>query len=342
MNTTKGINQLTVTEWLQQHIPTISPPLDFSIISGGRSNLTYTVTDANGERYVLRRPPLGNVLESAHNVVREYRIVEGVGKSDVPVARTIAACEDRSVNGADFTIVSYVDGVVLHDEAAARQLSEAERMQLGFDVIDVLARLHLIDVDEVGLGKLGRRENYVARQLRRWSRQLEAAKERNLPAMTDMIEVRRRLEADIPTPPRASIVHGDYRLGNLIVKDGRVQAVVDWEICTLGDPLADVGYLLNDWVQPGEEVLWGKPPTTTSGFPSRQALLQRYASITGFDVSQINFYRAFAMWRMAAILEGVRIRYLHGAYGKSTFDLDRLAVSVVKLAESALALAQKI
>ncbi|MGB0386783.1 MAG: phosphotransferase family protein [Ardenticatenaceae bacterium] len=337
MKTTKGINESSVTEWLQEQIPTIAPPLSFSRITGGRSNLTYTVSDANGERYVLRRPPLGNVLESAHNVVREYRIVEGVGKSDVPVARTIAACEDKGVNGAHFTIVSYVEGIVLHDAAIASQLSEAERMALGFDVIEVLARLHLIEPDEVGLGKLGKRTDYVARQLRRWSRQLEAAKERDLPAMT---EVRRRLESNIPTPPRASIVHGDYRLGNLIVKDARVQAVVDWEICTLGDPLADVGYLLNDWMEPGADVLWGSPPTTGGGFPSRDALLQRYASITGFDVSQINFYRAFAMWRMAAILEGVRIRYSHGAYGKTAFDLDVLADSVVKLAEGALALAQ--
>jgi aminoglycoside phosphotransferase (APT) family kinase protein len=339
MNRAKGINQATVTAWLQEHIPTICPPLDFERITGGRSNLTYTVTDANGERYVLRRPPLGNVLQSAHNVVREYRIVEGVGKSDVPVAQTIAACEDKGVNGADFTIVSYVDGIVLHDQAIASQLSPAERMALGFDLIEVLARLHLIDIDEVGLGRLGRREHYVARQLRRWSRQLEAAKDRDLPAMT---EVRRRLEADIPTPPRASIVHGDYRLGNLIVKEGRVQAVLDWEICTLGDPLADVGYLLNDWMPPGEEVRWGEPPTTAGGFPSRAALLERYASITGFDVSQINFYRAFAIWRMAAILEGVRIRYAHGAYGNTSFDLDLLAESVVKLADGALALTREV
>lgn len=339
MNTPKGINQSTVTAWLEEHIPMISPPLDFHRITGGRSNLTYTVTDTNGECYVLRRPPLGNVLESAHNVVREYRIVEGVGKSDVPVARTIAACEDKEVNGAHFTIVSYVDGIVLHDQAIASQLAAAERIALGFDVIEVLARLHLIDMDEVGLGKLGRREHYVARQLRRWSRQLEAAKERDLPAMT---EVRHRLEASIPTQPRASIVHGDYRLGNLIVKEGRVQAVVDWEICTLGDPLADVGYLLNDWIPQGEEVHWGAPPTTAGGFPSREALLERYASITGFDVSQINFYRAFAMWRMAAILEGVRIRYSHGAYGKNSFDLEQLADSVVKLSEGALALTREV
>lgn len=336
----KGINEATVTSWLVQNVPNISPPLKFSLITGGRSNLTYTVTDAQGERYVLRRPPLGNVLESAHNVVREYRIVEGVGMSDVPVARTIAACEDKSVNEAHFTIVSYVDGVVLHDEAAATQLPETERHTLGFDVVDVLARLHLIEPDKVGLGQLGRREHYVARQLRRWSRQLTAAQDRDLPTMT---AVRERLEANIPTPPRASIVHGDYRLGNLIIKDGRVQAVVDWEICTLGDPLADVGYLLNDWTSASELILWGSPPTTAGGFPSRDRLLERYAQQTGFDVSQINFYRSFAMWRMAAILEGVRIRYVRGAYGKAKggIDLQMLADSVIGLAEGALELAEK-
>ena len=335
MQEIKGIDYTPVTEWLTQQIPDLQPPLYYEHITGGRSNLTYTVTDASQQCYILRRPPLGNILETAHNVVREYRIMEGIGQTDVPVPKTVVACEDKAINGSAFTIVHHVAGVVLHEETAARVVPMVEREQLGHHVIQVLAALHQVDPDAVGLGDLGRRDGYIERQLRRWSRQLEAAQERELPTMD---EVHTRLIANVPVPPQLSIVHGDYRLGNLISHNGQVQAVLDWELCTLGDPLADLGYLLNTWIGPDDPVLWDRPPTLVGGFISQEELIDEYAALTGFDVSGIDYYRAFAYWRFAAILEGVRIRHLHGAHGKSNIDLESLAQSVVSYADAALAL----
>jgi len=335
MQAPKGINYEPVTQWLTEQIPNLEPPLHYERIPGGRSNLTYKVTDTSGEQcYILRRPPLGNILETAHNVVREYRIMEGVGQTDVPVPETVVACEDKAINDSPFTIVGHVEGVVLHEETVAQPLPMAERQQLSLHVIQVLAALHQSDPDAIGLGELGRREGYVERQLRRWARQLEAAKERELPAME---EAHARMVATIPTPPRVSIVHGDYRLGNLIARDGQVQAVLDWELCTLGDPLADLGYLLNTWAGPDEPVLWDRPPTLVGGFMERDELLAEYEKLTGFDVSSIDYYRAFAYWRFAAILEGVRIRHQQGAHGKSNIDLDALSQSVIDYGEAALA-----
>ena len=331
-----GIRHEAVSAWLASNVPEIQGPLQFEHIKGGRSNLTYKVTDANHQAYILRRPPLGAVLETAHDVAREFRIMAGVGQATgdlrVPVPRTIITCDDPSVNDAPFTIVDYIDGVVLHLEADAINLPEEERYAVGLDLIDVLARLHLINPDDVGLGQLGRREGYIERQLRRWSRQWEAMKERELPAMD---AARDWLNANVPTPQRVSIVHGDYRAGNTIVKDGRVQAVLDWELSTLGDPLADVGYLLNNWAMPSEDAPWERPPTLAGGFPDRDTLIDAYAAKTGFDMSEIDFYRVFAYWRFCAILEGVRLRYKQGAHGKVDIDLDALGQSVVSFADMA-------
>ena len=306
----------------------------FSLIAGGHSNLTYRFEDAAGRACVLRRPPLGHVLESAHDMGREHRIVSALQGSEVPVAGILGLCEDAEVNEAPFYVMDFVEGAVLHDRGAAEALSAAERSSLGEHVVDVLAALHHIDPDAVGLGDLGRKEGYLARQLKRWTKQWEATKTHEIP---EMEEVNRRLAANPPEQIGATIVHGDYRLGNMIVGDGRIRAVLDWELCTLGDPLADVGYLLNSWVEPGEGM--GTTPVEAGGFPSRADLTERYAAATGRDLSQINYYRAFSHWRLAAIGQGVYKRYLVGAMGDNRdMDLDAYKQSVHQRAAAALAL----
>ena len=331
----EGIEAEPVTGWLAEHLSGLQPPLTFSLIAGGHSNLTYRFVDRAGTAYVLRRPPLGHVLESAHDMGREHRIISALAGSAVPVPATHALCDDAAVNGAPFYVMGFVDGAVLHDAQAAAALSAEQRTALGFHVIDVLADLHKVDPDAVGLGQLGRKEGYIARQLKRWNKQWAASKTEEIPEMETVSAL---LDEKMPEQVGAGIVHGDYRLGNMIVAGGRIQAVLDWELCTLGDPLADVGYLLNNWIMPGEDPN-GVVPTTAGDFPDREALLERYAKASGRDLSGINYYRAFSHWRLAAINQGVYKRYLVGAMGERIdVDLDAQLEGVKTKARVALEL----
>ena len=331
----EGIDVVAVTAWFADRVENLVTPLDFELLAGGHSNLTYRVTDGAGRTYVLRRPPLGHVLQSAHDMGREHKIISALQGSSVPVATTVDLCSDDSVNDAPFYVMDYVAGPVLHDHDAAADLSETDRESLGLRVIDVLSALHKIDPDTVGLGDLGRKEAYLQRQMKRWVTQWEATKTHEVPAMD---ESTRLLAERMPEQVGCSIVHGDYRLGNMITNDGKVSAVLDWELCTLGDPLADVGYLLNSWVAPGEREE-DLTPTSAGGFCSRETLSERYAQSTGRDLADINYYRAFSHWRLAAINQGVYKRYLVGAMGEGhDVDLDAQKQGVTTLSEWALEL----
>jgi aminoglycoside phosphotransferase (APT) family kinase protein len=335
MERIEGIDVVAVTAWLAERIPGLATPLDFELLAGGHSNLTYRVTDQDGNAYVLRRPPLGHVLQSAHDMGREHKIVQALQGSAVPVASTVGLCDDTSVNDAPFYVMNFVAGPVLHDHDAAAAQSEENRAALGLHVVDVLAALHQIDPDTVGLGDLGRKEAYLQRQMKRWITQWEATKTHEVPAMD---ESTRLLAERMPEQIGSAIVHGDYRLGNMITNDGKVSAVLDWELCTLGDPLADVGYLLNSWVSPGEREE-DLTPTSAGGFCSRETLAERYAAKTGRDLSDINYYRAFSHWRLAAINQGVYKRYLVGAMGEGhDVDLDAQKQGVTTLSDAALEL----
>lgn len=309
-----GINAPAVSDWFAQHVPQAAQPLRFELIAGGRSNLTYRVHCADGTSVVLRRPPLGHVLATAHDMGREHKIISGVGQTDVPVPRAIALCADPEVNEAPFYVMSHEVGVVLHSADESALVPESERAPLSRQVADVLARLHAVEPDDVGLGDLGRREDYLGRQLRRWKRQWEQSKTRELPIMDD---VAAELEARKPAQIGSAIVHGDYRLGNMISgakpnEHWAIVAVLDWELCTLGDPMADVGYLMNNWVSPDEPSAGTSAPTQAGGFASRSEMLDWYADASGRDVSGVDYYRAFSYWRLAAIAEGVLNRYLRG------------------------------
>ena len=247
-----GIDVDAVTRWFADHVDATAPPLRFDLITGGRSNLTYDVTDEADHRWVLRRPPTGMVLQSAHDVGRERRLMDALGPTPVPVPVVVGATEEDDVTGAPFFVMQRVDGHVVRTQAdAERLLSEAARRTAGEQLVDVLLQLHAVEPDQVGLGDLGRGTGYIARQLKRWHGQLQAGRTRELPLLD---EIHDRLAAAVPDQQATRIVHGDYRLDNVIVgDDGVVRAVLDWEICTLGDPLADLGLLLVYWSDPGEQ-----------------------------------------------------------------------------------------
>ena len=337
----RGINQEAVSEWLDHNIAGVSGPYSFSFITGGHSNLTYLVTTGDGTRLVLRRPPLGMVIATAHDMGREFRIISAINRTSVPVPRTLGHCQDETINEAPFYVMSYVEGVVLHDDEIARASLEegSVRRKLSHNTIDVLADLHLADPDQIGLGDLGRKEAYLDRQLRRWQGQWEKTKTRELPAMDEAFGL--LVEAK-PEQRYTGVVHGDYRLGNLLIDPviGQVKAVLDWELCTLGDVLADLGYLLNNWEQPGDDSVRGATayPTSIGGFATREQLVERYVERTGFEVANINYYRAFQNWRLGAIIEGVLARYLQGVMGEDPADTDAYGDQVDALAKEALRL----
>ena len=332
-DTIQGIDADEVTAWLADRVA-VTPPLAFSLIAGGHSNLTFKVTDQAGGEWVLRRPPLGQVLATAHDMGREHRIISALAPTDVPVAPVVGLSADDSVNGAPFYVMDFVEGHVLRNAATAAALDIEARGRAGHDLVDVLARIHAVDPDVVGLGDLGRREGYIARQLKRWYGQWEKSKTRDLPAID---RVHDALLAHVPEQGPAAIVHGDYRLDNcLLHDDGTVAAVLDWEICTLGDPLADVGLLLVYWGGRGDGVsALPDSATGTEGFATPEELLARYADASGRDVSQIDFYVAFGYWKLACILEGVLARYKGGAMGADASGWDVFAQQVEMLAQAA-------
>ncbi|MCP4223253.1 MAG: phosphotransferase family protein [Actinomycetia bacterium] len=338
--TVVGIDPESVSAWLDGHLGS-KGPYQFSLITGGHSNLTYQVTADDGTRYVLRRPPLGAVLATAHDMGREFKIISAVGQTTVPGPAGLGLWDDESVNGAPFYLMDYVDGTVVHNAqvADAHLTDHGTRAELSQSVVTVLADLHLADPDHIGLGDLGRKEAYLDRQLKRWKRQWEAAKTRELASMDRAFGL---LTEAKPEQRYTGIVHGDYRLGNMLIDPtaGSVSAVLDWELCTLGDVLADVGYLLNTWVQPGEENTRGGAafPTMGGGFTTREELVEAYSARTGFEVVGIDYYRAFQNWRLAAIVEGVLNRYLQGVMADSSVDTDEYKVQVERLANEALRL----
>ena len=332
--TVDGIDAEGVTGWIAERAP-LTGPLDFEVITGGRSNLTYQVTDADGRRWVLRRPPLHSVLASAHDVGREYRLMSALQDTPVPVPPLVGNEPGEQVTGAPFYVMEFVDGIVPRDaDIVEAELDVDARRTAAIDLADTLADLHAVDVDEVGLGDLAKRTDYIARQLHRWSGQYAKGSERELPLVD---RVHDRLVAAIPEQGPPAIVHGDYRLDNLIVgPDGRIRAVLDWELCTLGDPLADVGLLQVYWTPPaGHEMPMIPAAGAIEGMPPFEEVAARYAQCSGRDLAALDYYVAFGYWKLAIILEGVYTRFASGAYGESDGSHEVFGDMVVALLEEA-------
>jgi aminoglycoside phosphotransferase (APT) family kinase protein len=331
-----GIDLDAFATWAARALPGFAAPFDAHVITGGQSNITARMTDAEGREFVLRRPPLHGVLPTAHDMGREHRIIHALGPTAVPVPDAFAYCADPEVIGAPFYVMSYVGGIVLNDiETAESALDEDARAHAGLSLVDALVALHAVDVDEVGLGDLARRDELIRRQLKRWHAQFEASKTQDIAAVD---RVHDTLARRIPEQRESTVVHGDFRLGNCVVDvRGDIQAVLDWEICTLGDPRADVGYVLATWAEAGDPLRADDHnPTLAAGFTTRAALLERYAERSGRDVSEIPFFVAFSFWRLACILEGVLARILSGARGDADADVDyfrRRVESCARLAD---------
>jgi aminoglycoside phosphotransferase (APT) family kinase protein len=330
-----GIDVDNVTAWFAANAPAASPPLTFELIAGGRSNLTYRVTDQADGDWVLRRPPTGHVLATAHDMAREHRIISALAPTDVPVAPVIGLCTDEAVIGAPFYVMGHVDGLVLRDARTAEAVSPEVRRRAGLSVAETLAKIHAVDPDQVGLGELGRKEGYIARQLKRWNGQFEQSATREVPTVTEAFA---RLSEHIPEQGPAAIVHGDYRLDNCMVDGtGEVIAVLDWEICTLGDPLADLGVLMVYWSEE-DDPFAALPGAATAlpGFPTRAEMVAAYEAAGGRSVGDLDYYIAFGYWKLACILEGVYARYKAGAMGDDGADADVFGTMVTLLGQASL------
>ncbi|MGW2544205.1 phosphotransferase family protein [Kitasatospora sp. NPDC001574] len=289
---------------------TVNGPLRAELIEGGRSNLTYRLTDGRS-RWVLRRPPLGHVLATAHDMGREHRVMTALHGTGVPVPATLHLDPGTEVLGAPWYLMAYVPGTAHRDAAPLAALGEGRVHAIGLSLVETLAALHRIDPAEAGLADFGRPEGYLERQLRRWSTQLDASRSRDLPGIDRLHEL---LVARRPVSPAPALVHGDYRLDNVLIDDGdRIAAVLDWEMSTLGDPLTDVGLLVmyTQLAGAGGGLIPGA--ATAPGFPHAGDLAARYAGATGRDAADLDWYVAFASYKLAVVAEGIHYRFRQGS-----------------------------
>lgn len=334
-----GIDVDAVTTWLDDTLAktggALEGSLSFEQITGGRSNLTFRVTDEGSGQWALRRPPTGHVLATAHDMTREHRVMSALAPTDVPVPQMIGLCEDVSINDAPFYVMEWVDGTVVRNLNVAKKFDAATQKAMGISVVKNMAKIHAVDVDEVGLGDFAKRDGYIERQLRRWRRQIDAV---DSPPDQIVFDVHSALVERIPEQAQVRLVHGDFRLDNAIIDStGEVIAVLDWELTTLGDPLADLGAMLTYWTRPDDEVVaLDDPPTLAPGFIERDEVVAIYQDALGQRVGDVSYYQAFATWRLACILHGVVDRYRAGTMGKDDdFDFEAWDQRVSTLAENA-------
>ena len=299
----------------------------------GRSNITFKIFD-DMHSYVLRRPPFGDKLESAHNMQREYRIISELSKNNIRVPKPILLCTDRTVSDDDFYIMEYIEGETIADNVIAENYSKNDKEEITNSFISTLAELHTFDVKNSKLNDLGKHEDYVLRQLNRWTKQFNAQKVRDI---TDLDIATKLLFDTIPTQQKVSIVHGDYRLDNVRVNNNLVAAIVDWELCTLGDPLADLGTVIASWSNKNEtDTPFIYSPSLSDGFPSRQEIINLYESKSDLDLNNIEFYVRLSFWKHAMIMEGVYVRYSLGYYGNvDKKDIEAFGKSTLSFAKKA-------
>ncbi len=299
----------------------------------GRSNITFKIFDDKNS-YVLRRPPYGNKLESAHNMSREYKIIDELSKNNLKVPKPIFLYTEKDITEDDFYIMEYVEGKTISDNIEAKLLSSDEKQTISNSFIETIADIHNFDVVNSKLNDLGKHEGYVERQLNRWTKQFEAQKVREIEDLDFATEM---LFQNIPKQQKISIVHGDYRLDNVRVNNGKVAAVVDWELCTIGDPLADLGTIIASWSNSKEkDTPFIYSPTLSDGFLSRSELLEIYSNNSDLDLKNIEFYVRLSYWKHAMIMEGVYVRYSRGSYGKiNKKEIELFKQSTVMFAKKA-------
>jgi aminoglycoside phosphotransferase (APT) family kinase protein len=313
-----GIDQPRVDTWMATHVPDAAAPFTYELIVGGGSNLTFRVADAQGRQWALRRPPIGPLLATAHDMGREVRIMSALASSPVAVPACAAYCEDPDVTGAPFYVMNFVDGLVIRNLVSTESMTRADADAATDSLIDTQIALHTLDLEAYGLDDLARHGDYVGRQLARWRRQVEQGPTRDAPLFFELHE---RLVARKPTEQvRPGLAHGDYRFDNVVLDEQfAVAAVLDWELCTIGDPIADFAWSLEYWANRSDPVSFlPDPPTASDIFVTRDEVVNRYRSRCGFDVGDLSYYRVFSWWKQACIAEGALARQIEAARRGST------------------------
>lgn len=332
-----GISADAVSEWIAVCVPGVRAPLSFTAVGNGRSNLTYLAEDSDGGAVVVRRPPLGHALESAHDVAREFRVLSALHPLGQPVPKPLALCEDSAVTGAPFCVMERVEGALVDSAKAAEAVDRGARVRAGRAIPETLAALHEVDLERARLADMARAEDHAGRQLRRWSRQWEASRTRELPLVD---ELGARLREAVPPQPETTIVHGDFTPNNLLMaSDGEVAAILDWELWTLGDPIADLAWLRIWWPPNAERApLGGDPPSAVDGAPPAAEVMATYAERSGRELDRLAFWTALSYWKLAIILEGVFRRWREDPAngGESAGDIRPRADAMVALALEAL------
>jgi len=317
MSEIRGLDVPAVERWLAANVDGADAPLSFDLVTAGGSNLTYVIERGDGRRWALRRPPERARIATAHEMGREWRIIEALHshpECGIPVPEAVAFCDDTDVIGAEFYVMGFAEGLILRGPDEAREMDADACRTAAESLIDVQVAMAKLEPNAVGLGDLGRRDAYVERQLARWLKQFEASKGRELPIVYELHEA---LSKRIPEQQTCGLVHGDYRFDNTVLGDDfRIRAVLDWELCTLGDPVADFVWSVLYWSDPDDEDDFGSPsPTRHPAFPRRAEAIELYAERSGLDLSQLDYYRAFSFWKMACLVEGVAARLRAGAAG---------------------------
>lgn len=345
-----GLKLEPLLQWMSWNISGVdsSAALQPTLLAGGRSNISYKLTDASGSSWVLRRPPLGHIMPSAHDMEREFRVLSGLNSVSFPTPKAQGFCADEDVIGSKFMLMDFVAGRVIESAETAMTLSEAQASEISQNLVDTLAQLHSVDPITAGLDQLGRPQGYLQRQVKRWGEQWQLTKTRELP---EIEKLQAWLEVAIPKIPTnlpSAIVHGDYRIDNVILdpKTSEIIAVLDWEMSTLGDPISDLAISLVYWSQAGDtlrnEIPVAQEVTSGPGFWTREQVVQRYVSQTGYDISHLDECIALACFKLAVIMESIHHRNLSGkqlgaaagaqsTMGQATVALTKLGLAVISM-----------
>jgi aminoglycoside phosphotransferase (APT) family kinase protein len=312
-----GLNVEATSAWLAGHVPEMRPPLTFGLIAAGGSNLTYRIDDAEGRKWILRRPPAAAVLASAHDVAREHRIMAALRDTDVPVPEMRAFCPDPDITGAPFYVMSYAEGLILRRQESATEIGADNCRRAAVAFFETLARIHTLDTTGAGLEDLSRAGGYVQRQLRRWLAQYNASLRRDPNPL--VLELHARMAAKPPADisPEGLLVHGDYHIDNAVLDpEMSVIAVLDWELATLGHPIADLCWALMFWARPGDPIVMMEEAVTAApGFPDRGEMAAVYENASGYPLDNISYFQAFALWKLSCLIQGSLFRAEEGGRG---------------------------